>query len=77
MAVDRQAWCNQPPGRRLVRGGAIAKNRQAPAAYTRSSSAMSIFVVCSLAAMTRCAAASSGSFGSSVSRFGMICQDRP
>jgi hypothetical protein len=38
---------------------------------------MSIFVICSIAAMTRCAAPSSGSFSSSVSRTGTICQDRP
>jgi hypothetical protein len=38
---------------------------------------MSVFVICSIADMTRCAAASSESFSSSVSRTGMICQDRP
>jgi hypothetical protein len=26
IAVDRPTWCNEPPGRRLGRDGAIAQN---------------------------------------------------
>ena len=52
-----------------------ADSRQPAAA--RSSSAMSILTICSMAAITRWTFSGSGSPCSSSSRFGMICQARP
>ena len=47
------------------------------ASAARSSVAMSIFFIWSIACMARCALSGSGSLSSSVRRVGMICHDRP
>src|SRR4029077_15967040 len=66
----------------LLRLAEVHEPRCAPlgvqaAAAARSSSALSIFPISSIAAITRCALSRSGSASSSGRRFGTTCQERP